>query len=67
MHGNCTNGPNVRYVDRGVIILILVNTLVIATTHKDQNTLELDMHKYAEVVFTVTFTIEAVFKILALG
>lgn len=47
--------------------VIILNVLVMATTHAGMNNAWQDFMSYANLAFTAFFTVEAVLKVIALG
>ena len=50
-----------------VVLLILLNSIVLATEHYEQPDWLADTQKWANVAFTILFALEMVFNLIGLG
>ena len=50
-----------------IVLLILLNSIVLATEHYEQPEWLADTQKYANIVFTVLFALEMIFNLIGLG
>lgn len=56
-----------KHFDQGVAVFIVLNMLVLATRHYNQDGIFYDLQHYSNIVFVLLYTVEAVLRVIGVG